>query len=116
MVFAVLSIIPVAWSLQMRTGRLAGHLADWRPMGWPGALALPGCAYLTAAVIGGYLGGRARVAHRVGGALIALAIAWPIGIAVLPAAATAVGVPLRAGIMCIDGCTRTSATASPGAV
>lgn len=103
-VFAALSIFPVAWALQSGPADWQAELADWRPPGWPGALALAGCASLAAAVAGGYLGGRVRIAHRVGGALMALAIAWPIGIAVLPAAAATFGVPLRTGVVCIDSC------------
>jgi hypothetical protein len=111
-VFAVLSILPVAWSLQSVPAHQAS-LADWSPPGWPGALLLATCAGLVAAVAGGYVGGRVRVPQPVAGALMALVMAWPIGITVLPLAAATFGVHLRAGIWCIDGCTAYLSDAAP---
>ena len=111
-VFAVLSILPVAWSLQSVPAHEAS-LADWSPPGWPGALLLATCASLVAAVAGGYVGGRVRVPQPVAGALMALVMAWPIGITVLPLAAATFGVHLRTGIGCIDGCTAYLSDAAP---
>ena len=111
-VFAVLSILPVAWSLESVPAHQAS-LADWSPPGWPGALLLATCAGLVAAVAGGYVGGRVRVPQPVAGALMALVMAWPIGITVLPLAAATFGVHLRAGIWCIDGCTAYLSDAAP---
>ena len=103
-VFAVLSIVPVAWSLQIGPDDWMAQQARWRPPGFPGALGLAACASLAAAIAGGYLGGRVRATHRVVGALVALAIAWPVGITVLPLAAATLRVPLVAGIGCLDSC------------
>jgi hypothetical protein len=112
-VLAVLSILPVAWSLQSGPVDWQASLMDWRPPGWPGALLIAACASLAAAVAGGYVGGRVHAEHRVGGALVALAIAWPLGITVLPLAAATFGVHLRTGTMCIDGCTAYLSDAAP---
>ena len=112
-VFAVLSILPVAWSLQSGPAEAQASLADWSPPGWPGALLLATCASLVAAVAGGYVGGRVRVPQPVAGALMALVMAWPIGITVLPLAAATFGVHLRTGIGCIYGCTGYLSDAAP---
>lgn len=113
-VFAVLSILPVAWSLQSGPASPGqASLADWSPPGRPGALLLATCASLVAAVAGGYVGGRVRVPQPVAGALMALVMAWPIGITVLPLAAATFGVHLRTGIGCIDGCTAYLSDAAP---
>ena len=109
---ALLSIVPVAWSLQLPP-REGWQRVGWEPIDWPDALVLAACASLVAALAGGALGGLVRVHHRVTGALIALAIAWPVGIIVLPLAADAFGVWLRTGIQCIDRCQEYLSDAEP---
>lgn len=108
---ALLSIVPVAWSLRLsppdaalrNRGSVYGPI-DWQLISVPSALAVAAVVALTSAVVGGLIGGRAWRWRRVVGAVLALESAWAVGILTLPIAAASLGVHLRAGIVCIMGC------------
>ena len=61
-------------------------------------------AVISAALVGGALGGLVRLRWPVLGAFVAVWISWAIGIVVLPVAATLMGVTLRAAVVCVDSC------------
>jgi hypothetical protein len=82
-------------------------------MSLPEAVVLASISVLGAALAGGFVGGVVRRRYRATGAIIALAIAWPVGIALLPAAASLLGFHVAAGIFCFDTCTPMVTSADP---
>jgi hypothetical protein len=111
-ILGLISVVPVAWSLQIAPDPLTlandGWVAppiDWRPMGTVAALQLALLSVVPAAILGGSIGGLIWRGYNVIGAFAALTIAWATGITVLPWAASVLGIPLRTGIVCITGCT-----------
>jgi hypothetical protein len=111
LVLALISIVPVALSLQLSPP--ADVLAnngwskppiDWRPIGGIESLALTTIVVLVAALIGGAIGGFVWRSGRIRGGVAALASAWATAIIVMPLSAAALGIELRTGIVCIFGC------------
>jgi hypothetical protein len=108
---ALLAVIPVAGSLLVEpspttlanSGFAQGPI-DWQPISLPAALALALVVVLIAALVGGSLGGLVWRWRRFAGAVGALVTAWATGIVMLPLAAAALGIHLRAGIVCVMGC------------
>lgn len=68
------------------------------------AVALAAIATISAAVVGGAIGGFVIRSRRSLGVLAAIALAWPVGVAVVPIAASALGIRFQAVEFCIDGC------------
>jgi hypothetical protein len=110
-VLALLSIVPVALSLEMAPP--ADHLAnrgfasgpiDWQPIGPIDAVILSALVVLIAAIVGGAVGALAWRWSRIGSGVSALAIAWATAIVAMPLAAAALGIHLRTGIVCVMGC------------
>ena len=107
------SAAPVAWWL------LQPPRSDWeRSTGWQQlelleVLILAVVSVLAASIVGGGLAGRALSRHRTSSPLLAIGLAWPTAIAVLPIAASVFRIPLRAGIVCIDSCSATLTSARP---
>jgi hypothetical protein len=111
MVPALLSIVPVALSLEMPPP--AGPLAnrgfasgpiDWLPIGPIDALLLSALVVLAAGVVGGVAGTLVWRWSRIGSGVSALASAWATSIVAMPLAAAVLGIHLRTGIVCIMGC------------
>lgn len=102
--FGLLSIPLVAASLVQAPPALQQEQRDALPLGWLDALILGVVSAVTAAVVGGTLGGNLVRSRPVAAALVAIATAWPIGIGMLSITATALGIRLRMGIYCIDTC------------
>jgi hypothetical protein len=108
---ALLSVIPVAWSFLVtpssttlaNRGFVQGPI-DWEPISLPAALALALAVVLIAALVGGSVGGLVWRWRPFAGAAAALVTAWATGILTLPMAAAALGIHLRAGIVCFFGC------------
>lgn len=73
---------------------------DWRPIPPVGALVLAASVIVPTALVGGWLGGLAWRRHQMLGVLVAISVAWALGIVLLPIAAGVLGLPLRAGISC----------------
>lgn len=68
-----------------------------------GALLMSVIVVIAAAVAGGYVGG--LLAHRPTlSVFAALAVAWFVGVASLPLAASVVGIQYLGAVMCFDGC------------
>jgi hypothetical protein len=104
LVLGTASILPVAWWLRQPP--------DWElePGGWQEitivqALVLALAAVIPAALAGSLLAGRLVRQHPAIAAFVAMTVSWWIGIGMLPLAAGALGIPLTAGLFCIDGCT-----------
>jgi len=104
---AILSSPIVAWSLTLPPEERWVGEVGWVPVDGVSAMLLALAAVIPAALVGGSLGGLVRSRRPVLGAFVAVWISWAIGIVVLPAAATLLGVTLRIGIYCIDVCTVT---------
>lgn len=111
MAFALLSVAPVAWSLQI-------PLEPWRleelePSNLPltyqrmrldQAVVLATSVVLPAAVFGGFLGGLLRRGFPVGGAFLAVSVSWLTGVSLLPLVANLLEIPLTAGVSCFMTC------------
>jgi hypothetical protein len=78
---------------------------DWRPIEPGMAILLAAWAVLPASVVGGWLGGRLVLTRPAASVLVAIAISWPLAIALLPIGAAALAVPMEAAVVCIDACT-----------
>jgi hypothetical protein len=102
--FALASAVPVAWVLQMGPDQFVIEAVGWHPLGTGQALALALGAVIPAGVLGGLFGGLAWMRRPVIAPVTALAVAWFVGIVALPVVATALDIPLRAGIACLDAC------------
>jgi len=108
---ALLSVLPVAWSLLMappetaleNEGFVQGPI-DWLPMAPESAVVLALAVVVPSAVVGGLVGGLIWRWRRFAGAAVALASAWSAGVVLLPVAASALGIHLRAAIVCAFGC------------
>jgi hypothetical protein len=102
---ALASAAPVAWVLQAGPSQMVIESVGWHPLGTGQALALALGAVLPAAVVGGAAGGLVWVRRPVLAPVTALAVAWFVGIVALPVVATALDIPLRVGVTCLDACT-----------
>jgi len=103
--FALASAALVAWVLQTGESQTVIESVGWHPLGTGQALALALGAVLPAAALGGAAGGRVWARRPVLAPVTALTVAWFVGIVALPVVATALDIPLRAGITCLDACT-----------
>ena len=106
LLLAAVSIVPVAWSLL----DLRPDMWYWSYLPYPArtqsqALLLAASAVVPAALLGGYLGGLVHRQRPMIGALVALALSWPIGITMLPLAATILNLPMQDPVFCFDTCT-----------
>jgi hypothetical protein len=107
---ALLSVVPVAWSLLLKPPvplDNEGYVTppvDWRPMGLMPALVLALVTVVLAALVSGALGGWLVRRHRATGLFVTLALAWLTAVAVLPVAATLLGIHLRTAIACVFAC------------
>lgn len=99
---AVLSILPVAWSLTL-VPQMADESGWRRPLPWQ-ALLVGGGAALISAVVAGAAGGWIRRRWAVTGAAVALFTAWPVAIGLLPLLGSGAGATVRYGVNCIDAC------------
>ncbi len=108
---ACLAVLPVAWALtlepsasaQRNAGWVQGPI-DWTPMSPLAAVALAIAVVIPAAVVGGLAGGLVWRWRRFAGAAVALVVAWAVAVLTVPIAAAALGIHLRAGIICFFGC------------
>jgi hypothetical protein len=96
---ALLSIVPVAVSLAVPPSPNISLAVPFQD-----ALLVSAGTVLLTAVIGGWLGGRAAGRHRLLGVAVALGVSWPVGMALLPMVAWTLGIDLRLGQFCFDGC------------
>jgi hypothetical protein len=113
MLLAAASIPVVTFSLLHQPQADELESLGSQPMSLPEAVVLASISVLGAALAGGFVGGLVRRRYRATGAIVALAIAWPVGIALLPAAASLLGFHLAAGIFCFDTCTPMVTSADP---
>jgi hypothetical protein len=113
LVLAVASVVPVAWVLQAGTAELSIEMTGWHPLGTGQALVLAVGALAPAAILGGSIGGLVWRRRPAFGPLVALSIAWFVGIVALPLVASAAAIPLRAGIWCFDACQAALTDAAP---
>lgn len=95
------------WLLLPPQGERERLAVGWQPLAVEEAMALSLVAVLAASTVGGGLAGRTLARHRTSAPLLAVAVAWPTAIAILPIAASVLGIPLRAGIVCLSGCSAT---------
>ena len=108
---ALLSAVPIAWSLQLQPdlallandGWTAPPI-DWRPLSPIDALVLALAVVVPSALIAGWVGGVAGRRYAAAGVLTAITVAWALGIVLLPITAAILHLPLRAGIVCTFGC------------
>jgi hypothetical protein len=108
---ALLSVVPVTWSLLLappewairNSGFVQGPI-DWLPMAPESAFVLSLATVLPSAVVGALAGGLVWRWRRFGGAAVALASGWAAGVVILPMAAAVLGVHLRAATVCVMGC------------
>jgi hypothetical protein len=76
----------------------------FQPPSLPSALVVAAIASIAAAVIAGSIGGLIVRRHPTLGALVALGIAWPVAIIVLPMAAAVLRIRLETAYSCFDTC------------
>jgi hypothetical protein len=104
---APLLAIPVTWSLvqppeRLNVDRVVLTAAD--------TIAVYACVTLAAvlsALAGATAGARLARRHATSGSLVAILLGWTIAVAVVPMLTATAGVPLQAGVVCIDSCTPT---------
>jgi hypothetical protein len=101
---ALASVAPVALVLQVGPDQMVIESVDWHPLGTNQALALALGAVIPAAVLGGAVGGLVWMRRPVLAPVTALTVAWFSGIVALPVVATALDIPLRVGVTCLDAC------------
>lgn len=107
------SAVPVAWWLLQPPRSEWERSTGWQQLGLIEVLILAVASVLAASTLGGGLAGRMLTRHRTTSPLLAIGIAWPTAIAVLPIAASVFRIPLRAGIVCIDSCSASLTSARP---
>jgi hypothetical protein len=112
--FALASVAPVALALQTGLDRMVIESVGWHPLGTGQALALALGAVIPAAVLGGAIGGLVWVRRPVLAPVTAVTVSWFVGIVALPAVATWLDVPLRAGFDCFLSCTAHLRDGQPG--
>jgi hypothetical protein len=103
--FGLASAAPVAWVLRSGPSQMVIESVGWHPLGTGQALALALGAVLPAAVLGGAAGALVWARRPALGPVTALTVAWFVGIVALPVVATALDIPLRVGVSCLDACT-----------
>jgi hypothetical protein len=98
-------------SVPLVAAGLIQPLPEWKqqiveapPLGFVGATVLALASALTASLVGGSLGGTLVRTRPVAAVLVALATAWPLGIGMLSITGAALGIQIRAGVLCIDTC------------
>lgn len=101
---ALASAVPVAWVLQSGPDQFGIEAVGWHPLGTGQAFALSLGAVVPAALLGAVIGGLVWRWRPVAAPVVALGVAWFIGIVALPVVATIVRIPLRASIVCLDAC------------
>jgi hypothetical protein len=79
-------------------------------LSWLDAVRLALVSAMSASVVGGFLGGAVIRSRLVAGTLVAIGIAWPVGIGMLSITASTLGIGLRLAIVCSDTCNSTSPT------
>ncbi len=103
-VLALVSVVPVAWALQAGLDRLTIEMVGWHPLGTEEALVLALGSVLPASLLGGTVGALVWTRRPTIAPVVALGVAWVVGIVALPLVAAALEIPLRAGIVCADAC------------
>src|SRR6266705_7036062 len=103
-VLALVSTVPVAWALQAGLDRLTIEMVGWHPLGTGQALVLASGSVIPASLLGGAVGGLVWTRRPTIAPVVALSVAWVVGIVALPLVAAAFEIPLRAGIACVDAC------------
>ena len=68
------------------------------------ALVVAGIATVGAALVAGAIGGAVVRQHPTAGAVLALAIAWPVAVSLISVAARVLGVPFETAYSCFDTC------------
>jgi hypothetical protein len=101
---ALISVVPVAWALQTGLDRSTIEMVGWHPLGTEQALVLAFGSVIPASLLGGAVGGPVWTRRPTIAPFVALSVAWVVGIVALPLVAAAFEIPLRAGIVCADGC------------
>jgi hypothetical protein len=99
--------IPVTWSLVQPPERLDVDRVVLTPAD---AIALYACVLVAAvlsALVGATAGARLARRHATTGSLVAILLGWTIAVTVVPVLTATAGVPLQAGVVCIDSCTPT---------
>jgi hypothetical protein len=107
---AAVSVVPVAASLlippdlgDVRTGS-DGVPIPWEPLTPGEAIVLAGVVLGIAAVVSGWLAGRAWRIRPWLGATVAIWVAWALAIGLLPLIAAILGLPLFTPVSCFTGC------------
>jgi hypothetical protein len=101
---ALVSVVPVAWALQIGPDSFILEQVDWHPLGTEQVLLLAVGSVIPAGVLGGAIGGLVWTRRRTIAPVVALSVAWITGIVALPLVAAALDIPLRSGIGCLVGC------------
>jgi hypothetical protein len=101
-VLALVSAVPVAWALQAGLDRLTIEMVGSRPLGTEQALVLAFGSVIPASLLGGAVGGLVWTRRPTIAPVVALSVAWVVGIVALPLVAAAFDIPLRSGIACAD--------------
>lgn len=101
---AIASAVPVAIRLQTGPDQSTIESVGWHPLGSGQAFALALGAVLPAATLGGAIGGLVWARRPVLAPVVALTVAWFVGIAALPVVATGLGIPLREAVTCFLPC------------
>jgi hypothetical protein len=101
---ALVSVVPVAWALQIGPDSLILEQLDWHPLGTEQVLLLAVGSVIPAGVLGGAIGGLVWTRRQTVAPVVALSVAWITGIVALPLVAAALDIPLRSGIGCLVGC------------
>jgi hypothetical protein len=112
--FGLISIPLVATSLVQALPEWQQNIVDAPSLGWLAALVLAAGSVIPASIIGGGLGGQFVRSRPVAGAIVAIAVAWPVGIAMLSITASLAGISLETAILCIDTCTPQITNLQPG--
>jgi hypothetical protein len=107
---AILSIPIVAGAL-MNTG--APGYYELPDPAFGDVLVLAAVACLASAGLAGVIGGAVLRQHRVLGPLVAIGLAWPIAVTLVPLVANALGIHYQAVVFCLDSCSVEIDSAKP---
>ncbi len=95
---SLLSAPIVAWALTIEPGPLNSHGWEQPALGQAVVVAL--VAVVMAGLVGGGIGGLVVREHPTTGALVAIALAWPVALSTLPIIATVVGARVQQAYIC----------------
>lgn len=111
--FGLISVPLVAFGLVQPLPEWQQDSVEAPTIEFGSALLLAFFSAVTAAVVGGVVGGTLVRLRPVAAVLVALGTAWPIGIGMLSITAAIFQIPIKLGVYCIDQCDETITNGEP---